>query len=107
MIEVNSRREGFQPPFAGTRDRTVALNRKGWMLLLDRLEGSGVRGLIESFSGEGFVEIYQNSQLVKNYKVNPDGSFHIILNAGEYEIKSDHFISQRITIGSRVLNLKF
>jgi hypothetical protein len=107
VIELNSRRDGFQPPYAETRDRTVELNRKGWMHLLDRLEGPGVRGLVENFNGDGFVKVYQNDKLVKNYQINPDGTFHIVLKSGEYEIISDNFTSQRINIGSKILKLKF
>jgi len=105
VIELNSRREGFQPPYAETRDRTVELNRKGWQLLLDRLEGSGIRGMVKNFSGESFVKVYQNEKLVKNYKINPDGTFHIVLKPGEYEVRSNSFTSQAIKIGTKRLNL--
>jgi len=99
VIELNSRSEGFQPPYRGTRNRTVELNRKGWKLLLDKLDGPGVRGVVENFSGEGSVEVFQNGELVQNYKINPDGTFHIVLTPGVYEIKSNSFVSQVVTVG--------
>ena len=72
------------------RDRTVEKNRPAWQYLLDRLEGTGVRGVLKNREGEVMtdytVEVLKiNEDLtqttVQNYK-GPDGSFHIILNEG-------------------------
>jgi len=106
VIELNSRREGFQPPYARTRDRTVELNRKGWKHLLRRLDGSGVRGLVQNFSGEGRVQVFQGQNLIQDYKINPDGSFHIVLKPGVYELKSSFFTAQKVEINELRIDLK-
>lgn len=104
-IEANSRSEGFSPPFASTRDKTVTLNRKAWQLLLDKLDGPGIRGLIENFSGTEFVEVFQNDQLLKKYKINENGSFHIILKPGLYRIISSTLGSKEVEVGSKRVDL--
>lgn len=99
-FEVSSRSEGFQPDFDPWRQRTVEKNRAGWQLLLDRLDGPGVRGMIETaifLDTEDFsVEVMKEGELIQVYRVNPDGSFHIILEPGHYSllIQADGFESQ-------------
>lgn len=89
VLELNSRRDGFQPKYSTTRDKTVELNRKGWMHLLDRLEGSGIRGVVPQNlrTGSDVVRILKNDVLIQTYRVNPDGSFHIVLNPGKYAVE--------------------
>lgn len=99
VIELNSRSEGFQPSYSSTRDKTVKLNRKAWQLLLDRLNGPGLRGVLPNFSGQAYVKVFKGSQLIQNYRVNPDGSFHIILSPGDYRVASDRFDSLEVSIG--------
>jgi len=93
VIEVNSSREGFQPSYSRWRDQTVERNRVGWRYLMQRLEGSSVRGVVqeraELNAAQTILVEKQNKgifQLVQEYKVRPDGSFHIILNPGEYQL---------------------
>ena len=92
VIEVNSSRDGFQPDYS-KRQPTVELNRKAWQLLLDRLDGSGIRGVIERASapvGDFSVQVQKKvgNQYVSymSYKGNPDGSFHIVTNPGDYRL---------------------
>ena len=96
VIELNSAKEGFQPSYAQWRDKTVQKNRAAWQFLLDRLEGTGVRGVLKDREGEimtdYMIEVLKvNTDLseskVQDYKGNPDGSFHIILNEGNYKLK--------------------
>ena len=87
--EVNSRSQGFHPDYDRWRDVTVERNRKGWQLLLDKLDGPGVRGLIESQDEINMNELMivvknDKEEVIQEYKVNPNGSFHIILNPGAY-----------------------
>lgn len=90
VIELNSRMQGFQPNYSTTRDKTVEKNRKGWMHLLNRLGGPGVRGNLKDIdpNQDYFIEVYYDAgQLFQSYKVNPDGTFHIVLNPGQYELR--------------------
>lgn len=87
VIELNSRSDGFQPDYKKTRDKTVELNRRAWMLLLDKLSSSGVRGVVTNKNPNQVVKIYKASKLIQTYKVNPDGSFHIVLKPGVYELE--------------------
>ncbi len=87
VIELNSRSDGFQPDYERTRDKTVELNRKGWMYLLDQLSASGVRGVVRSKNFvNASIRVYKNNELIQNYKINPDGTFHIVLLPGDYHL---------------------
>lgn len=89
VIEVNSRSEGFQPSYKKWRDKTVIRNREGWKLLLNKLNGPGVKG-IYSLAGEAFddlsVEVLKGRNIILNYKVNTYGNYHLVLNPGEYTL---------------------
>lgn len=92
VIEVNSSKDGFQPDFS-KRNPTVALNRLGWQLLLDRMDGPGIHGrvtsnnfavsefnvLVQIKSGEAYTDYM-------NYRGKSDGSYHLILNPGDYRL---------------------
>lgn len=94
VIEVSSRSEGFQPRYSQWRDKTVERNKAGWQLLLDRIEGPGFRGVLKAANGD-IVTSYtvkvekvtkDGKKFVQTYRGNPDGSFHIVLNPGEYAL---------------------
>ncbi|MBI2520695.1 MAG: zinc carboxypeptidase [Bdellovibrio sp.] len=97
VIEVNASSEGFQPNYAKWRDKTVAKNRAGWRYLLERLSGSGLKGQVRGASeqelaqGEVTLKVFIVQEgkrtLFQNYRVNPDGSFHIILNPGTIDVE--------------------
>jgi len=86
VIEVNSTSQGFHPSYQDWRDKTVLRNRPGWMHLFARLSGP-------SLQGKTNVSEYQSINILKsgttsvlqNYKINADGSFYIILEAGTYD----------------------
>jgi hypothetical protein len=84
-IEMNSTAQGFQPSFTQWRDRTVTKIRAAWQMLLDRLDTSGVRGFVHSSSG-AMVAGAQVSVAGASRAVNPDGSFHVVLLPGEYDV---------------------
>lgn len=92
VIEVNSRKDGFQPDFS-RRGPTVELNRLGWQLLLDRLDGPGIHGKV-SFKNMAVSEFKIKVEKIKGgiysdymtYRGNEDGTYHIILNAGNYRL---------------------
>jgi hypothetical protein len=109
VIEVNSSRDGFQPDYS-KRQPTVELNRNAWQLLLDRLDGSGIRGTVEKASSPvgDFTVLVQKktgNQYVNymNYKGNPDGSFHIVTNPGDFRIiisgKNFAAITKDVSVG--------
>jgi hypothetical protein len=86
VIEVSPRSDGFQPDYS-KRDPTVKHNRAGWQYLLDRMEQSGIHGISKNYKTIR-VEKFENDTLkeIQNYRVNPDGSYHIILNDGKYKV---------------------
>lgn len=110
VIEVNSNREGFHPDYKKWRDKTVLKNRAGWMHLLQRLEGASLQGL--SNPGEyKTVKIFRpgEGQAIQTYKINPDGSYYIILKPGTYDFvfqgdQDQKFSAVKIN-EARVLNL--
>jgi hypothetical protein len=92
VIEVNKSSDGFQPSF-DLRQPTVELNRKGWQHLLDRVDGSGIRGLVTQNSKavtEFKVKVQKLNGSVATdymeYKGNPEGSYHLVLNEGTYRL---------------------
>lgn len=95
VIEVNSYREGFQPAYDQWRDRTVQKLRAAWMLMLDRLDGPGVRGLVTDADGQpvggALVKVTRAGEKVfaQTYKAAADGTFHLILNPGNYHLTSE------------------
>ncbi|EQC51489.1 M14 family metallopeptidase [Bacteriovorax sp. DB6_IX] len=98
VIEVSPRSDGFQPNYE-KRDPTVEHNRQGWQFLLDRLAGPAISGVNKDYK-EILIEknIDGAYQEVQTYRVNPDGSYHIILNEGQYkatfkgsQIQTKHF----------------
>lgn len=98
VIEVNSTSQGFQPSYSKWRQVTVERNRPAWMLLLDRVEASGIKGIV--VNGEKSIEItsVKTNKLVQNYRVKKDGSFLVILSPGDYEIK---FVGDNQTVMSK------
>lgn len=77
VIEVSPRSDGFQPPYS-KRDATVELNRKGWQLLLDKLDGPMVRGIKKD--AKTIKVISENFET--QYRINPDGSYFVVLPKG-------------------------
>jgi carboxypeptidase T len=108
VIELNSTREGFQPSYSKWRDKTVERNRPAWMHLLDRLEQSGVRGLVydesEELTDKFVVEVLDsNDNKIQDYRGNPDGSFHIVLSEGDYKLNIKRTDSR--SIKSQILSV--
>ncbi|MFZ4714946.1 MAG: M14 family zinc carboxypeptidase [Bacteriovoracaceae bacterium] len=92
VIEVSSSSDGFQPSYS-LRQPTVELNRKAWQHLLDRLDGSGIRGqvskndkAVKEFSVKVQKVVGTTATDYMNYKGNSDGSFHLVLNEGVYRL---------------------
>lgn len=87
VIEVNSTWQGFQPSYAKWRDKTVERNRPGWMHILRRLEGPSLQGVV---SNKALKEIKiskaGDTKVIQTYKVNPDGTFFIMLKPGSYDV---------------------
>lgn len=107
VIEVNSSAQGgFHPDYARWRDATVEKNRAGWMLLLDRALESGVRGVTEATTV--LVKTTQG-QVLTTYRVNPNGTFHLVLLPGDYELVFQHqartLRSQRVTVAKALVTL--
>lgn len=92
-IEINGTRQGFQPSFATWRQKTVTKIRGAWQLMLDRVDGPGVRGLVHAPSGLDTtttqVEVAAASgttAVTQSRPINPDGSFHVVTLPGTYKV---------------------
>ena len=87
VIEVNSTFQGFQPNYKRWRDKTVLRNRHGWMHLLNRLQGPSLQGRVPKGEYEK-IEIYRpgSEDPIQTYRVNPDGSYFVILKPGTYDV---------------------
>ncbi|HXH29906.1 MAG TPA: M14 family metallopeptidase [Bacteriovoracaceae bacterium] len=86
VIEVNSTSQGFHPSYKDWRDKTVLRNRSGWMHLLNKLQGPSLQGRTstEDFS---HIQVIRSgeSRVSQTYRINPDGSYFIILKPGMYD----------------------
>ncbi len=88
VIEVNSTLQGFHPGYKKWRDKTVERNRPGWMHLMTRLQGSSIQGKVKSGEYTNIqISKSGNQKIAQTYKINPDGSFYVILNPGKYDIR--------------------
>ena len=87
VVEVNSTWQGFQPSYSKWRDKTVLRNRPGWMHLLRRLEGPSLQGVVKNKSiKEIRIAKAGEEKIIQTYKVNPDGTFFIMLKPGRYDV---------------------
>lgn len=87
VIEVNDDNAGFHPNYDKLRDKTVERNRAGWMHLLERMNGPGIHGVVPNKSFNTIkISRAGEGKVVQTYKVNPDGSFHIIVKPGKYDL---------------------
>jgi hypothetical protein len=93
VIELNGMDAGFEPAYEDWRDKTVAKVRPAWQLVLDRLSGSGVRGVVtENGAPATAARVTVSSGAgdappAQERPVNPDGSFHVVLRPGTYHVK--------------------
>jgi carboxypeptidase T len=87
VIELNSSSQGgFHPDYREWRDLTVEKNRLGWQYLLKRMQGPALVGKIKAT--DVVVEVRNaKNELVTEYRVNPDGSYFIVLDQGQYSVK--------------------
>jgi hypothetical protein len=88
-IEINGTRQGFQPTFATWRQKTVTKLRGAWQLMLDRVDGPGVRGVVHAMPEGAQVEVAAapgTSAVTESRPVNPDGSFHVVTLPGTYKV---------------------
>ncbi len=87
VIEVNGTWDGFHPNYKKMRDKTVLRNRPGWQHLFTRLEGPSLQGRVMNKEFD-VIRIMKAGEpkVIQTYKVNPDGSFYVILKAGNYDV---------------------
>lgn len=115
VIEVNSRSQGFQPDYALWRDKTVEKNRAAWMTVLDKMSGTGVKGRLDETypSPQNYhIEVRdEQGEVFQQYKVNPNGTYHIVLNEGKYTLtlaKGRNLImSKKVELGTNLLSIQF
>lgn len=96
VIEVSSTYEGFHPHYDKYREKTVLRNRPGWMHILKRLQGPGLQGRVTDGEYE-VIKISKAGQasVMQTYKINPDGSYYVILKPGKYDVQFEGKRSQR------------
>jgi carboxypeptidase T len=111
-IEVNSRRQGFQPDYGLWRQKTVTKLRSAWELLLRRLDGTAIRGIARTADGSiatgAKVDVLAAGQLVQSRDVNPDGSFHIVLLPGSYTVTihdPTHTFTKDVTVADKRIDV--
>ncbi|MBD65250.1 MAG: hypothetical protein CME62_08585 [Halobacteriovoraceae bacterium] len=95
VIEVNSRKQGFQPDYAQWRDKTVQRNRAGWQYLLERLEQTGIRGQLtqnQKALSDFTINVYKldgngKRSFYSQYVGQKTGYFHLVVQPGTYELE--------------------
>jgi carboxypeptidase T len=93
VIELNSDEQGFQPPYQW-RQPTVERMRAAWQMLFERLEQTGIHGVIELSDGSRQanlpIKVEQETSrgltTVLETRSKKNGSFHVILNPGTYKV---------------------
>lgn len=87
VIEVNDMSAGFHPGYDKWRNKTVERNRAGWMHLLNKLQGPSLQGEV-SLKDFSSIRIVKSGAAgaVQNYKINPDGTYFVILKPGKYDV---------------------
>ncbi len=108
VIELNSSNDGFQPPYS-KRQPTVEKMRPAWGMLLDRLSGSGVRGIVRDGSGRvnpsakvTVENLGDNSMVSNTTNVKADGTYHLILVPGMYRLtfmQNGQMFETEVTVG--------
>lgn len=85
---------GFFPDFHKELPGIIKRNKFGWQFLLNRLDGAGVRGQVTNLEQKALAKAHikverqnsTNKKFFQNYRVNPDGSYHLVLNPGLYQL---------------------
>ena len=90
VVELNSRRLGFQPAFKPWRDRTVAKLRNAWKLSYDKIASSSVdvnlgSELFGKVSSVNVVNLSTN-KLLKNVDLNNRSYANILVSQGMYQL---------------------
>lgn len=100
VIEVNDMSAGFHPGYDKWREITVLRNRAGWMHLLNKLQGPSLQGEVV-VSDYTSIEIRKagSTELLQTYKINPDGTYFVILRPGKYDVT---FTGPRVRVFSNV-----
>lgn len=102
-VELNGSDAGFHPPFNPWRDRTVTKLRPAWQYLYDRIDGSGVRGIVvDRTTGQPLPDaavsvtrvnadgspIAADGSVAVQRTTGEQGSFHILLAPGSYTVRA-------------------
>lgn len=86
VIEVNSTMAGFHPSYSKWRDKTVLRNRPGWMHLLSKVQnGPSLQGVVEN-NEFNTIKLSTGGKVVQTYKINPDGTYFVMVKAGTYDV---------------------
>ncbi len=112
VIELNA--SSFQPAYT-MRQPTVEKLRGAWTIMMDRLTGSGIRGVVTDGSGranpEALVSVMsmtRDGAAAIIWKVKKDGTYHVVLEPGMYHLTFSHGLIVRsydVTIGAERTDL--
>jgi hypothetical protein len=69
-------------------------NRPGWMHLLNKLQGPSLQGVVKN-SEFSTIKIEKAGKVTQTYKINPDGSYYVILKPGIYDVTFEGTRSQK------------
>ncbi len=114
VVELNSRSAGFHPSYSLV-EPTLEKQAPGWGFLLDRLDGSSVRGVLDTkfvdSSTRLRIEGLGDNDYGHTHKVTPEGDFYVILDPGMYSVTlvgSDFdALTQEVTVGAEPLLVDF
>ena len=91
VIELSSRRLGFQPSFSPWRDRTVKKLRNAWKLSYDRIANSSIDVELKSSLSEKITSVnvisLSNNKLLKNVKLESRNYANILTPKGMYQLE--------------------
>lgn len=109
VLEVNSRSEGFHPPFS-KRDETVKRNRAGWQFLMDRMFMSGINFDVQGQTGTVYIDVFKagTKEQLADYEVKKDGTLRIMLTPGVYDLvlrHGDHKQLKRVEVADSLIGL--
>jgi carboxypeptidase T len=96
VIEINSTAVGFHPAYNKWRDKTVLRNRPGWMYLFERMNGPSLQGVVDPAEYQE-IKIYRASsgKELQSYRINPNGSYYIMLKPGRYDFAFEGKLSKK------------
>jgi len=105
VIELNNRKQGFQPDYKAWRDKTVKRIRPAWKILLNKTLSEKVyKGQLSYENIDSVsINVIKNNEVIETYKPHTDGRYNILLNSGTYTLKA---VRGREILETKVIEIK-